>query len=88
MGAAMPDEPQRKRIRPVVRYAGKIDASGGPDAEDGAPRSSRPIVLLLVFIVLGGMGWFLVQNLSAASKQQDCIMSGRKNCAPIDTSGK
>jgi hypothetical protein len=88
MGAAMPDEPRRKRVRPVVPYAGKVDASGGPDTDDGAPRKSRPVVLLLVFIVLAGMGWFLVQNLTASSKEQDCIMSGRKDCAPIDTSGK
>jgi hypothetical protein len=83
----MAEEPQRKRLRPVVPYAGKVDARGGPDSEQGGPRQSRPVVMLLVFVVLAVMGWFLVQNLSKASKEQDCIMSGRKNCAPIDTSG-
>ena len=80
----MPEEP-RKRVRPVVPYAGHVDASGEPGAEGGAPRQSRPVILLLVFVVLAAMGWFLVQNLSRASREQDCIMSGRKNCAPIDT---
>jgi hypothetical protein len=83
----MSEEPRKKRVRPVVPYAGRVDASGGPGT-DGAPRQSRPVVLLVVFIVLAGMGWFLIQNLSRSSKEQDCMMSGRKNCAPIDTSGK
>ena len=84
----MPDEPRKKRVRPVVPYAGHVDASGGPEAEDGGRRQSRPMVLLLVFVVLALMGWFLIQNLSQSSKMQDCVMAGRKNCAPVDTSGK
>ncbi len=82
----MGDEPARKRTRPVVPYKGKVDASRPADDGAGAPR--RPLVLLVVFVVLAVMGWFLIQNLWASSKLQDCMMSGRKNCAPIDTSGK
>jgi hypothetical protein len=83
----MTDEPKRKRLRPVVPFAGHVDARGGPDSVSNAGRTkSKPVVLLLVFVVLAVMGWFLIQNLSAASKLQDCMMSGRKNCAPIDTS--
>jgi len=84
----MADAPRKKRTRPVVPYAGHVDASGRPSAEEGGPRQSRPVVLLLVFLVLAAMGWFLIQNLSQASKLQDCVMAGRKNCAPVDTSGK
>ncbi len=87
MPPRMPEEPPRKRVRPVVPYGGHVNTSGAPAEEDG-PRQSRPGVLLLVFVVLAVMGWFLIQNLSRASKEQDCLMSGRKNCAPIDTSGK
>jgi len=84
----MPEEPRKKRVRPIVPYAGRVDASGGPEDNDGKRRESRPVVLLLVFLVLAVMGWFLIQNLTQASKVQDCVMAGRKNCAPIDTSGK
>ena len=80
----MPQEPRRKRVRPGVPYGGQIDTSGAPDTT--ARARSRPGLLLLVFIVLAAMGWFLIQNLSRASKDQDCMMAGRKNCAPIDTS--
>jgi hypothetical protein len=83
----MAEEQPRKRTRPVVPYAGQVDTRDGPGTEDGPPQRSRPAVLLIVFLVLAVMGWFLIQNLSQTSKQQDCLMSGRKNCAPIDTSG-
>jgi hypothetical protein len=42
------------------------------------------VSLLLVAALFIG-GWFLVHMLQADSKLQDCVMSGRKNCAPIDT---
>jgi hypothetical protein len=83
----MAEPPKRKRLRPVVPYAGHIDASGGPHSVSNAGKGrSKPAVLLLVFLVLAIMGWFLIQNLSASSKLQDCVMAGRKNCATIDTS--
>jgi hypothetical protein len=82
----MPQEPPRKRTRPVVPYAGHVDASGAPSTSDPAsPARPRPAILLLVFVVLAAMGWFLIQNLTRSSKDQDCMMAGRKNCAPIDT---
>jgi hypothetical protein len=34
------------------------------------------VILLLV-------GWFLVHELSASARLQDCLLSGRTNCAPI-----
>lgn len=41
---------------------------------------------LLIALAMGG--WWLVQRLQADSKLQDCVMSGRRNCAPVDaTSG-
>jgi hypothetical protein len=36
-------------------------------------------VVLLVF------GWWLAHELTAASRMQDCLMSGRSNCNPIET---
>jgi hypothetical protein len=32
--------------------------------------------------VLGGI--FLIHELGRAARLQDCVMSGRTNCAPID----
>jgi hypothetical protein len=39
-------------------------------------------LLVTVLLVLGGV--LLIHVLSRASRLQDCVMSGRTNCAPID----
>jgi hypothetical protein len=39
-------------------------------------------LLVTVLLVLGGV--FLIHVLGRASRLQDCVMSGRTNCAPID----
>ena len=49
-----------------------------PDTRQGA-KVGLIIVLLLVF---GGL--FLVRVLHKTSQLQDCVMSGRTNCAPVD----
>jgi hypothetical protein len=53
----------------------------GPD-----PGGRRPAViglLLLLALVVGS--YFLVTALQHNAKLEDCLMSGRKNCAPIET---
>ena len=39
---------------------------------------------LLVAIVLLALGIWLAHDLTAASKMQDCVMSGRTNCNTIE----
>jgi len=57
------------------------DEPGRPRAPD--PRWPALIGLLItLLLVLGGL--FLVRELGRASRLQDCVMSGRTNCAPID----
>jgi hypothetical protein len=70
---------EQSRLRPV-------DAGRDPMG-DGEPRRHGPFgwVSLLVVAALVLLGWFVVRQLQADSKMQDCIMSGRKNCAPVDT---
>jgi hypothetical protein len=51
---------------------------------DGNQRG--PLVALGVVIELFAVGWFLARELYANGKLEDCLMSGRTNCAPIDTS--
>ena len=43
-------------------------------------------ILIIVTLVVGT--WFLIQRLSADAKMQDCVQSGRRNCAPIDDTGR
>lgn len=59
------------------------DEPGGPRAPD--PRWPALIGLLIaLLLVLGGL--FLIRVLGRAGRLQDCVMSGRTNCAPIDPS--
>lgn len=39
---------------------------------------------LVIAIVILGVGWWLARDLTAASKMQDCLMSGRSNCNVIE----
>ena len=50
---------------------------------DGPPASA--IALLLGAIAVGLVaGYFLVMKLVDMSRTEDCLMSGRRNCAPIE----
>jgi len=56
-----------------------------PQADPPPPDPRRAGVISLLIIaalVLGGL--FLVHLLRDASQLQDCILSGRTNCAPIE----
>jgi hypothetical protein len=48
----------------------------------------RSMIALGVVVLLFLVGWFLARELYADSKMEDCVMSGRTNCAPLDTSGR
>ena len=49
-----------------------------------ASQSRGKVIGLVIAAVLVGLGWLLVQKLGSAARMQDCLMSGRTNCAPID----
>jgi hypothetical protein len=52
------------------------------DPEQGGNR--RPAMAgLAIAVVLLVVGLWLAHELTAASKMQDCLMSGRSNCAVI-----
>ncbi len=53
-----------------------------PDNEtEPSPRGPMIALLVVALIVVGGL--WLMHTLSASSHLQDCVMSGRSNCAPI-----
>ena len=63
------------RARRAARH--KLD----PDEERRRTRSN--VAALIFAAILIGIGWLLVQRLGASSRMEDCLMSGRTNCAPI-----
>lgn len=47
-------------------------------------RRTRSLAALALILALALASLYLVQRLRAVSELQDCVMSGRSNCAPID----
>jgi hypothetical protein len=43
------------------------------------------LIALVVAVVLCVVGWFLARELHSNQKVEDCVLSGRTNCVPIDT---
>ena len=52
------------------------------ESEEGGSRRGA-IVGLLIAVVMLAVGLWLAHDLTAASKMQDCLMSGRTNCNVI-----
>jgi hypothetical protein len=53
------------------------------DSQDGNRRG--PLIALGITAFLFVIGWLLAHELYASGKMEDCLMSGRTNCAPIET---
>ena len=61
------------------------DPENDPRDPGPGPDSRRPAVLgLILVLVLVVIGYFLVNALRKNANLEDCLMSGRKNCAPIE----
>ncbi len=58
-----------------------------PPEDPEVPDSRRGALIgfgLVVLLIVGGL--VLAHVLRGTAQVQDCVMSGRTNCAPIDTS--
>ena len=53
------------------------------ESDDGGNRRGALIGLLIAVVMLA-VGLWLAHDLTAASKMQDCLMSGRTNCKVIE----
>jgi hypothetical protein len=54
------------------------------EAHDPPPRY-RALIGLLLLVGLVAAVLFVVHELQESARMQDCLASGRTNCAPIDT---
>jgi hypothetical protein len=74
-------------LRRIARAQSATTAAPGPAPEEPGPaprRGGRSLFTVLVILVLVGAGWLMIRQLVADAKLQDCVMSGRKNCVPIE----
>lgn len=53
------------------------------DPEDGGNRRGA-LIGLAIAVVLVIAGYYLMTALRDQGKMEDCLMSGRSNCAPLD----
>jgi hypothetical protein len=62
-----------------------MDKPKGNSNDDSSGGSRGPAVAgLIIAVVLLAVGLWLAHELTAASKMQDCLMSGRTNCNVIE----
>lgn len=55
-----------------------------PEPEDQGDNPRGAVAGLIIAVVLLAVGIWLARDLTAASKLQDCVMSGRTNCNVIE----
>ncbi|MEK9280380.1 MULTISPECIES: hypothetical protein [unclassified Bradyrhizobium] len=63
--------------------AGKARSNPPPNPQSGDSRRAALAGLIIAAVILG-VGLWLARDLTAASKMQDCLMSGRTNCNVIE----
>jgi len=55
-----------------------------PEPEDQGDNRRGALAGLIIAAILLAVGIWLARDLTAASKLQDCVMSGRTNCNVIE----
>ena len=67
------------------RCLGKPLNNRSEDREDESDqRRSAALIGLIIILALAIAGVWLVRELREKSRLEDCLMSGRTNCAPIE----
>src|SRR5277367_3783834 len=89
MGLSMRSEPRRVDYLGGKGATGYTDPMNEPQTDDESevPDSRRGALIgfgVVLLLIVGGL--VLSHLLRATAQVQDCVMSGRTNCAPIDTS--
>jgi hypothetical protein len=58
------------------------------DPDQGGGNQRGAMAGLAIAVVLLVIGVWLAHQLTAAGKMQDCLMSGRTNCNPIEPAAR
>jgi hypothetical protein len=73
-----PSSPQPPAPPDLAKY------EGGDDDDNYRHRMLVNVAALAVTIILAVAGGWLAIQIAELRKNQDCVLSGRRNCAPID----
>jgi hypothetical protein len=70
----------------LLDHAAALQYQNAMPDDDKANETQRgALIAAAAVVVLMIVGLFLAHSLSASSRLQDCLMSGRTNCAPIQS---
>ncbi|MBV9627238.1 MAG: hypothetical protein JO230_03990 [Xanthobacteraceae bacterium] len=58
------------------------------DQDEGDGSRRGPLIAMGVVVLLVVIGWFITRALHNSTKLEDCLMSGRTNCAPLQIQGQ
>ena len=82
---AVPGAPRRRWSPPGSAPVQGLEKYEGGDEEDNyRHRMLVNLAAFLVTVALAVAGAWLVIQLAEMRKNQDCVLSGRRNCTPID----
>ena len=81
MSKSEPAKPEP--AKPESAETPKSAPKPAPKAQSGDNRRGAIAGLIIAAVILG-VGLWLARDLTAASKLQDCLMSGRSNCNVIE----
>jgi hypothetical protein len=90
----MADQPTNKTPRVLPFRHRRSDELSGPDdlsqyERDGVPDDYRHrmwmnVAALIVVALLVGAGLWIANTMAAMRKNQDCVLSGRRGCTPVE----
>ena len=85
----MPADPQRRNenviaFRRRTPETDKPPIAQAPDPDEDRRRMRSNLAALVFAALLVVVGLYLVRVLAEKSRLEDCLMSGRTNCAPIE----
>lgn len=55
------------------------------ERDNESPNRRGPLIALGIIVLLFVVGWVLARELYANGKLEDCLLSGRTNCQPIES---
>lgn len=56
----------------------------GSETDDYRQRMITNVIAFVFIVALIGAGLWLADTMASMRKNQDCVLSGRRNCAPVE----
>jgi hypothetical protein len=71
-----------------TRQVGVVMNNGHRHRQSEQNRATRSLAGLALALSLVVIGFFLAQRLAESARFQDCVLSGRSNCAMFDNAAR